>query len=84
MNWDNINYLHSEFLNLSWREKQILKLLANGLQSRDISEELKLKLRTIEWYRSNLIHKFELQNAVQLILLASEFVQFDRINTENL
>ena len=39
------------------REKQILKLIAKGLTSRDISNSLFISLETVKKHRKNMIRK---------------------------
>jgi DNA-binding NarL/FixJ family response regulator len=55
---------------LSERELQVLNLLGTGKTSRQIAEELKLSIKTIETYRENLKQKLGLQNAPELIRFA--------------
>jgi DNA-binding NarL/FixJ family response regulator len=68
--------------NLSPREKEILVLLANGLKNSEISVRLNISVRTVEWHRSNMLAKFNLNNASQLAILASEYTRKDINNNE--
>ncbi len=52
------------------REQDILNLVADGLTSNDIAEELKLSIRTVESHRYNLMQKLNLKSAAQLIKYA--------------
>jgi len=52
------------------REQDILNLVADGLTSNDIGEELKLSIRTVESHRYNLMQKLNLKSAAQLIKYA--------------
>lgn len=55
------------------REKDILTLIADGLTSKQISEQLFLSEKTIEVHRKNLFLKFEVKNSVSLVRKAMEF-----------
>jgi len=56
---------------LSSREKEILKLLTNGYNSKEIADKLCLSKYTIETHRKNILKKTELNNTAELIKLAS-------------
>ncbi|MDH6252435.1 DNA-binding NarL/FixJ family response regulator [Chryseobacterium sp. H1D6B] len=55
---------------LTKREKQILKLLAEGKTSVIIAEELCLSSLTVDTHRKNLLQKFQAKNSTELITLA--------------
>lgn len=63
-----------EFRNvfLTEREKEILKLIAEGLTSVEIGEKLFLSHYTIENHRKNMIQKFGLKNTTALVKYAIE------------
>ncbi len=52
---------------LTLREKEILQLTVNGDTIQEISEKLFVGLRTVEYYRSNLLLKLEVKNMAGLI-----------------
>ncbi|MFY8021804.1 MAG: response regulator [Bacteroidia bacterium] len=54
------------------RDYQITKLLSQGFQTEEISEQLNLSPRTIETYIRNLLNKLALKNRVQLVSFAYE------------
>lgn len=54
---------------LTKREKQILRLLAQGKTTTAVAEELFLSRFTIETYRKNLLQKFETKNTTELLML---------------
>lgn len=63
----------SEFANytrnspsLTPRERQILKLIAEGKRNRDVSELLSISLKTVETHRLNLMRKLDAHNAAEL------------------
>lgn len=51
---------------LTPRERQILKLIAEGKRNRDISELLTISLKTVETHRLNLMRKLDAHNAAEL------------------
>lgn len=51
---------------MSPREKEILKLLAEGLTNQAIAERLTLSARTVQGHRNNLYHKLRVHNLSQL------------------
>ncbi len=57
---------------LTLREKEILKLTVGGDTIQEISEKLFIGLRTVEYYRSNLLLKLEVKNMTALIKKALE------------
>ncbi len=61
--------------NLSDREVQVFQRLGASLSTRQIAEELKLSLKTIETYRENIKHKLGLTTAQELVGHATEWVQ---------
>lgn len=58
---------------LTLRERQILKLIAEGKRNRDISELLTISLKTVETHRLNLMKKLSAHNAVELCQWAHRF-----------
>lgn len=55
---------------LTAREKQILKLVAQGGTSRDIAESLAISKRTVEHHRASIMRKLNIKNAADLIKYA--------------
>ena len=55
------------FKGLTKREKQILKLVVDGLTSKDMAKKLNLSPRTVDHHRSNLLKKFRMKNSVDLV-----------------
>lgn len=50
---------------MSPREREITKLLAQGLANRDIAEHLSLSDRTVQGHRNNIYHKLRVHNLRQ-------------------
>ncbi len=57
---------------LTPREKEVLKLIAEGLNSQEIADRLFLGLRTIKNYRLSLLFKLDAKNSIILIKKAAE------------
>lgn len=56
--------------NLTNREKEILKLISNGLSNKDISEKLCVSLYTVKNHVSNIIQKLSVDDRTQAALIA--------------
>jgi DNA-binding NarL/FixJ family response regulator len=61
-NWDTVTQ----------REREVLKLLAEGYTNKDISDFLHISIKTVEKHRANLIGKLDLHNVAQLTTYAIE------------
>jgi DNA-binding NarL/FixJ family response regulator len=55
---------------LTPRERQVLKMVAEGRTSRDIAELLSISTRTVEHHRANLLKKLNIGNTADLIKYA--------------
>jgi len=55
---------------LSDRERETLKLIAEGHTAREIAEVLVVSPKTVEWYKTNLMRKLSLHNTADLIKYA--------------
>ena len=67
------NRITGEGIKLSPRERDSVRLMAEGQKSEEIADELGLVKYTIEEYRTNLIKKFKAKNAVHLVKIACDF-----------
>jgi DNA-binding NarL/FixJ family response regulator len=54
------------------REREILKLVAEGYKNRQIAELLHISLKTVEKHRSNIMRKLDLHSASELTAYAIE------------
>lgn len=52
---------------LTQREKQVLTLIIEGRQNKDIAQELKISVKTVEVHRGNLMQKMQSSGVVQLV-----------------
>jgi len=57
---------------LTAREREILKLIAEGLKNKEIAEDLCISVKTVEKHRSNLMEKLDLHSAQALTAYAIE------------
>jgi DNA-binding CsgD family transcriptional regulator len=55
---------------LSQREREILKLVADGKTSREIAERLSISPKTVDTYRSRLMHKIGGEDMAGLVKFA--------------
>lgn len=62
----------SKTINLTKREKEVLKLIAQEFTTQEIADQLFLSKHTIESYRKNLISKLEVRNLAGLTRYAIE------------
>jgi DNA-binding NarL/FixJ family response regulator len=60
----------SSWDSLSQRERQVLKLIAEGYKNREIAEYLFISLKTVEKHRANLMKKLDLHNTAALTSFA--------------
>ncbi|MGD2126131.1 MAG: response regulator transcription factor [Desulfobacteraceae bacterium] len=58
--------------NLTQREREILKLIAEGYKNKEIADYLCISLKTVEKHRTNLMNKLDLHNIAALTALAIE------------
>ena len=57
---------------LSKREKEVLDLMLQGAQVKDISASLELKSNTISTFKKNILSKVGVSNNIELFKLALE------------
>lgn len=62
----------TSFETLTSREREILKLIAEGHRSKEIADELCISLKTVEKHRANLMEKLNLHNVQALTTYAIE------------
>jgi len=55
------------------REKEVLKLIAEGSTNKEIAEKLFISTTTVDTHRNSLLSKFEVKNTANLIRLAAQF-----------
>lgn len=55
---------------LSKREREVLKLAAEGYKNREIAEQFGIAVKTVETHRANIMNKLAFRNVAQLIRYA--------------
>ena len=80
VNYKNIKYISMETLTitnpfsiLSKREREVLDLILQGTQVKDISASLELKSNTISTFKKNILSKVGVSNNIELFKLAQEY-----------
>jgi DNA-binding NarL/FixJ family response regulator len=63
---------------LTRREREILKLIAEGYKNKEVADHLCISLKTVEKHRANLMKKLDLHNAAELTAFAMEKGLVDR------
>ncbi len=63
---------------LTDRELQVLGLIGQGLQTRDIAERLHLSTKTVDAHREHIKKKLNVDSAAKLVRYAVHWVQFER------
>lgn len=58
---------HYESHSLTARQKEILRLVAQGFTNREIGERLDISVRTVEVHRFNLMRRLRVRNVAQLL-----------------
>jgi len=57
----------NEKVSLTDRQKEILRLVAQGHTNREIGEHLDISVRTVEVHRFNLMRRLRVRNVAQLL-----------------
>jgi DNA-binding NarL/FixJ family response regulator len=66
----NIEGEKDSYQNLTDREREMLKLVAEGYTAREIADILVISLRTVETHKTNLMKKLDIHNKADLIRFA--------------
>ena len=70
--YKNLNTALNNIPAVTRREKEILRLIYDGLTGPQIAEKLFLSTYTVETHRKNLLQKFNVNNTQQLLRIAME------------
>ena len=62
---------------LTAREQEILRLLAEGLSSREIAQKLFISPKTVENHRTNIMNKLGLHSSIELVRYAAKLGLID-------
>ena len=58
---------HRPMADMTTRERQVAKMMAEGLTSKEIAQDLDISPRTVEVHRARLLDKFQARNSLELI-----------------
>jgi len=61
---------NSKLSSLTKREREILKLIAEGMSYKEIGNELFISVRTVETHKNNILQKLELKSTIDLVKFA--------------
>src|SRR6266550_2787252 len=64
------NHRLPRFATLTTREKEVLKVLAEGNSVKEIASSLNLSVKTVEAHKFNLMRKLDIHNKAQLVQYA--------------
>jgi DNA-binding CsgD family transcriptional regulator len=56
---------------ISKREREVLRLIANGHSSKMVADKLCISIHTAARHRTNLLEKFQAKNTAELVFMAS-------------
>lgn len=57
-------------ISITPREKEVIRLLAQGLSSRKIAGEMGISFHTVESFRKKLLYKFNSKTTIEMVLKA--------------
>jgi DNA-binding NarL/FixJ family response regulator len=69
---DKASDIKSAWESVTQREREILKLIAEGHKNKDIADLLSISPKTVEKHRMNLMEKLDIHNAAELTALAAK------------
>jgi DNA-binding NarL/FixJ family response regulator len=67
----------SAYGNLTHREQEVMRLLAEGLSRKEIGEKLFISPKTVENHRTNIMNKLDLHSTIELIRYAARLGLID-------
>lgn len=68
---------HSAYDSLTPREREVLRLVVEGLSNKEVAGALEISVKTAEHHRGSLMRKLGLQNSVELVRYASKLGLID-------
>jgi len=67
----------AHYASLTAREQEILRLLAEGLPTKEIAEKLFISPKTVENHRANIMNKLDLHSTLELVRYAAKLGLID-------
>lgn len=71
------NEAREPYSTLTSREQEVMRMLAEGLSTREVAAKLFISPKTVENHRTNLMKKLELSSAVELVRYAARLGLID-------
>lgn len=71
------NHFKELGVTFSKREKEIVRLLADGLSTQEVADQIFLSYYTVETHRKNLLNKLNLKNTAELVKYAAQLGLLD-------
>jgi DNA-binding NarL/FixJ family response regulator len=68
---------NADYGTLTPREQEVMRLLAEGLSTKEVASKLFISPKTVENHRSNLMNKLDLHSTIELIRYASKLGLID-------
>lgn len=68
---------HSAYDTLTPREREVMRLVVEGLANKEVASALDISVKTAEHHRGSLMRKLGLQNSVELVRYASKLGLID-------
>ena len=66
-----------DYATLTPREQEVMRLLAEGLSSKEVAEKLFISPKTVENHRANIMNKLDLHSTIELIRYAAKLGLID-------
>lgn len=67
------SYLSEEYIYLTKREKEILKLIQQGALSKEIADRLQISIHTVNNHRKNILGKLKVDNFFEAVNVVNKF-----------
>jgi DNA-binding NarL/FixJ family response regulator len=67
----------ADYATLTPREQEVMRLLAEGLSSKEVAEKLFISPKTVENHRANIMNKLDLHSTIELIRYAAKLGLID-------
>jgi DNA-binding NarL/FixJ family response regulator len=67
----------ADYATLTPREQEVMRLLAEGLSSKEVAEKLFISPKTVENHRANIMKKLDLHSTIELIRYAAKLGLID-------
>ena len=67
---DSDNNARNNGARLTARQREVVKLVAEGKMSKEIAERLNISVHTVETHRSNIMHKLKIHSVGEIVRYA--------------